>query len=759
MLLKRFNKFGFTLAEMLIVLLIISLVTAALIPIVTKKTIATTSSSGGGGGQGVAGIWQYASNNSDVFYGTITASQKTMIGVNSSSSNDITRLIINTPDATYSHMLFKENGSTVGNLAVTNTGLVRLGKITESSGYTGEKSTLVGSAITSNYYNNTQVGYGSSISGIGFSSFGYGNSTSVGAPIIGLLAGSGRFGCAMGGTVNGGVVLNTQGNAIGCGSSANWDNIAIGGVDGTNLAAVLANPSAYPTEPSCYTRALSDLSGDFNTALGVGAVAGDTASSYITYALAIGAKAQAKASYALGLGYNARALYVGTTIVGYCPDSSGTLGPYSTFLGTTPVLFNNNRHCTIIGYNNSLSVSDGDYNTIIGVDSNPYSSNPTGFHNYIKMGVNNTCIGYPGTNGGANGWYAGNSVCIGNATNANGGVAIGLGANATKSNVNINCYANTTPGTNSTAVCGNASGDNSCRFGRDDTAVYTGALGKYSCAFGYNATASTDYSIALGYNASASATSVSIAVGNYAVSSGQYSVALGGYYYNGSTNYGASATGNYSTAVGSYARANSDYATAVGYNAAAVASKSTAIGSGAVANTANTIVFGRAADSVKIPGTLWVVGVQIITNSDRRLKNIKGSFKDGLEKIRQINTYNYALKADKKKNPNVGVIAQELQKVFPNAISKNSEGYLGIRQDDMFYAMLNSIKQLDNILQNLANDLKIIVSKVQTIDNIIAKNINVNTANSQRISAMEKKNALISIEDKKMKEHIAKYEK
>ena len=42
-----------------------------------------------------------------------------------------------------------------------------------------------------------------------------------------------------------------------------------------------------------------------------------------------------------------------------------------------------------------------------------------------------------------------------------------------------------------------------------------------------------------------------------------------------------------------------------------------------------------------------------------------------------------------------GVIAQDLQKVFPDAVKKGVDGFLTIRMEDMFYAVINAIKELD----------------------------------------------------------------
>ena len=82
-------------------------------------------------------------------------------------------------------------------------------------------------------------------------------------------------------------------------------------------------------------------------------------------------------------------------------------------------------------------------------------------------------------------------------------------------------------------------------------------------------------------------------------------------------------------------------------------------------------------------------------SSDRRLKYVGSESTSGLDKIRQLKVFNYTFKKDKKKVPHVGVIAQDLQKVFPNAVKRGVDGFLTIRMEDMFYAMINAIKELD----------------------------------------------------------------
>lgn len=89
--------------------------------------------------------------------------------------------------------------------------------------------------------------------------------------------------------------------------------------------------------------------------------------------------------------------------------------------------------------------------------------------------------------------------------------------------------------------------------------------------------------------------------------------------------------------------------------------------------------------------------------SDIRLKDLTTIFDDGLNAINRLTVYNYTYKADEEQQPQVGVIAQDLKRVFPNAVSKDKNGYYQIRWDEMFYAAINAIKQLDSKIEALAS--------------------------------------------------------
>jgi hypothetical protein len=106
-----------------------------------------------------------------------------------------------------------------------------------------------------------------------------------------------------------------------------------------------------------------------------------------------------------------------------------------------------------------------------------------------------------------------------------------------------------------------------------------------------------------------------------------------------------------------------------------------------------------------------------LTTSDRKLKNIGPRYTAGLDEIEQLKVYNYTFKDDTTKTPRVGVIAQQLQKVFPTAVFKGEDGYLRIRWDEMFYAVINSIKELDNKLMALVKRTNSAESQISKLEN------------------------------------------
>ena len=213
---------------------------------------------------------------------------------------------------------------------------------------------------------------------------------------------------------------------------------------------------------------------------------------------------------------------------------------------------------------------------------------------------------------------------------------------------------------------------------------------------------------------------------NTAVGSGALLDAIGSASWN--TAYGAGAlesiSGSYNTAIGTDALlsyTSGSYTTALGYDADASStgiSNATAVGANAYVARSNTLVLGcvagvnycQGAVSVGIgttaPDNMLTVnrsadkpgGGSWGTYSDRRLKTLDGSFKSGLSQIMKLHPVRYRYNKEnaldiRDEQEHVGLVAQDVQAVIPEAVTENSKGYLLLNNDPILWSMLNAIKE------------------------------------------------------------------
>ncbi|MCM1073667.1 MAG: tail fiber domain-containing protein, partial [Bacteroides sp.] len=357
------------------------------------------------------------------------------------------------------------------------------------------------------------------------------------------------------------------------------------------------------------------------------------------------------------------------------------------------------------------------------------------------------------------------SVSLGSTaqTTGNGSISIGVGSIAgddQNRTVNFEQEANKIAiGTNSHArkensiAIGTGAEANPNSFGTYES------VKKRAIAIGWEARALDSDAIVLGNRFAGRRSTANnigaIAIGSPAQATGRFSIAIGG-----STNTTATVTGNVNVPT---TIASGESSVAIGSEATATGANSVAIGRGATAESANTIVLGDANSVVRIPGRLVVDGQAILGydngkwqsdwdhvavirarrgcrlevlerdgdgdwdacyvdgkygiswarvtwadnfKSDRRLKNVGKTFNSGLDKIKKLEVFNYTFKEDESQTPRVGVMAQDLQKVFPNAVFKGEDGFLRIRMEDMFYAVINAVKELDSRLSVLEQKQK-----------------------------------------------------
>jgi len=99
-------------------------------------------------------------------------------------------------------------------------------------------------------------------------------------------------------------------------------------------------------------------------------------------------------------------------------------------------------------------------------------------------------------------------------------------------------------------------------------------------------------------------------------------------------------------------------------------------------------------NSAAKPGTAyWTVA------SDERLKDVNGDFTRGLDALDGLYPVYFNYKVGNAQNipydrEYIGLIAQDVREVIPEAVVENQDGYLAIETDPILWTMLNSIKEL-----------------------------------------------------------------
>ena len=667
---------------MMVVMLIMSIILAAMAPVMTTRSKADSSSP-----------WRFSPNNPyDAFFG-IGGSQIALIGMPSAAedgSDNADRLIINTATngSCKNHIAFKHDAVTLGRLLIKGDNIV-LGS--------GDLSSNSGTRLSSFGINSLE----SNTSGS--------DNTAIGAQTL---------------------TNNTTGEcntAIGQGSLMN--NISGEGNNALGTSS-LRNNTSGSHNTALGQDTLYNSNGSYNTALGWYSMNANTSGEYNT---AVGANSL----YSLTEGsHNVAVGYESLKYLGSSNSYNTAVGDYSQY-NTTWGQYN-----TSIGYDSLRDNDGGSYNVAVGYRSNYDETSRHSSSGSVSIGGEALA-------------FANNAISIGRYAKASGEQSVSLGSSANASGHDSISIGGSSVSSNESSIAigssSKASEEASTVLGRSATAS------AFSIALGDGAEASGVSSTALGRSATASGSPSSIAVGNGATASGSNSTALGNGAtasgdYSVAVGANAEASGRLNTAVGYNAcrSVTGTHKTCIGADSGPndarhydTSTESLYFGSsgtfvrkdGKFNESVNSIMelHKRGNYALAIVNADFIVRGDLITmprkssggrsarfgsirtkyidnpiefdnigdpsegffSSDRRLKYVGKESQSGLDKIKQLKVFNYTFKKDETKTPHVGVIAQDLQKVFPDAVKKGKDGFLTIRFEDMFFAMINAIKELD----------------------------------------------------------------
>jgi len=97
--------------------------------------------------------------------------------------------------------------------------------------------------------------------------------------------------------------------------------------------------------------------------------------------------------------------------------------------------------------------------------------------------------------------------------------------------------------------------------------------------------------------------------------------------------------------------------------------------------------------------------------SDERLKRLKGNYTSGLKAVMRLQPLRYEYTANnalgiKSEGEHIGFGAQTLQKILPEAVSRNEQGYLMVNNDPILWTMLNAIKEQQAQIEQLKAQIR-----------------------------------------------------
>jgi hypothetical protein len=126
----------------------------------------------------------------------------------------------------------------------------------------------------------------------------------------------------------------------------------------------------------------------------------------------------------------------------------------------------------------------------------------------------------------------------------------------------------------------------------------------------------------------------------------------------------------------------------------------------------NSFIFQNQSNGVYM--TVGATGWSSI--SDIRLKNINSNIENAVDSLMTLKAINYSWKSDEDKKENLGLIAQEVEKIFPQIISKSKfkgnnasnindddTEYLSVRYTELVPVLVKAIQELNQKIKTLEN--------------------------------------------------------
>lgn len=391
------------------------------------------------------------------------------------------------------------------------------------------------------------------------------------------------------------------------------------------------------------------------------------------------------------------------SFLGYASGYSNTTGSGNSFAGAWSGFFNSNgTKNSFVGAYSGYSNTTGSYNSFFGNESGNKNSTG-GFNSFFGSGA-----GFSNTTGSSNTLVGSNSGYTNTLGSENTFVGIESGFSNTSGSVNTfignRAGRNNTVGVNNTFV-GNRAGSSS---NKESGNTFVGATagenttGAYNTFLGHASGQSTtgNFNVFAGSQAGINnnAGSRNVFIGQSAGSSN-----------NGNDNvFIGNEAGAFTNGSGLFVVSNAGTATPLLYGN--FTTRQLGIG---------TTSLGTYALSVN--GDAFATGLWL--SSDKRFKQNEKTISGALEKLSSVKGVSYQFKKSEAVNGRVfstgdqlGFIAQDLQKTFPELVKENSDGYLAVNYSGMIPVLVEAIKELKAEINQLKSQLNSTSSDEKNLD-------------------------------------------
>ena len=110
-------------------------------------------------------------------------------------------------------------------------------------------------------------------------------------------------------------------------------------------------------------------------------------------------------------------------------------------------------------------------------------------------------------------------------------------------------------------------------------------------------------------------------------------------------------------------------------------------------------------------GSLTVAG-DVTISSDARLKSNIVALGPTLISLLQLEAKSYTMKNDTEQKQKIGLLAQEVQKVFPELVSEDNNGMLAVNYQALVPVLINALKEQENNSNELEKSLEILEKEI-----------------------------------------------